>query len=48
MHNNYELPKDVELICVKLKDQVADIFMKPLKFEVFSLLRYKFGMMNKD
>ena len=36
--------KDVELVYVKTKDQVADIFTKPLKFEDFIKMRNLLGV----
>ena len=36
----------VELISVKIQDQLADIFTKPLKHEVFSVIRSQLGMIT--
>jgi len=36
----------VELISVKIQDQLADIFTKPLKHEVFSVIRSQLGMVT--
>ncbi|CAA0839336.1 Polyketide cyclase/dehydrase and lipid transport superfamily protein [Striga hermonthica] len=38
--------KEVKLENVKSKDQVADIFTKPLKLDVFKNLRFSLGVMN--
>ncbi|KAK3029746.1 hypothetical protein RJ639_038023 [Escallonia herrerae] len=39
--------KEVELEYMKSQDQVADIFTKPLKIDVFHKLRMSFGLMNQ-
>ncbi|KAK3012400.1 hypothetical protein RJ639_010565 [Escallonia herrerae] len=39
--------KEVELEYVKSQDQVADIFTKPLKIDVFHKLRMSLGVMNQ-
>ena len=36
--------KQIELVAVKSQDNVFDIFTKPLKHEVFALLREQLGM----
>jgi hypothetical protein len=36
--------KEVELISCKRTDQVADIFTKPLKGEIFIRLKFMLGM----
>ena len=40
--------KEVELISYKINDQVADIFTKPLKGEVFVRLNFMLGMTSLD
>ena len=39
--------KEVKLEYVKTQDQIADIFTKPLKFEVFRRLRNSIGTKKK-
>ena len=38
--------KEIEMIYVKTREQIADIFTKPLKSEVFKYLRDNLGMLN--
>lgn len=38
--------KEVELISVKTQDQVADIFTKPLKVDVFNKLKDMIGVVS--
>jgi peroxiredoxin family protein len=40
--------KEVELISCKTNDQVADIFAKPLKGEIFIRLKFMLGMTSLD
>jgi hypothetical protein len=40
--------KEVELISCKTNDQVADIFTKPLKREIFIRLKFILGMTSLD
>jgi hypothetical protein len=40
--------KEVELISCKTNDQIADIFTKPLKREIFSRLKFMLGMTSLD
>ena len=40
--------KEVELISCKTNDQVADIFTKPLKGEIFIRLKFMLGMTSLD
>jgi hypothetical protein len=40
--------KEVELISCKINDQVADIFTKPLKREIFIRLKFMLGMTSLD
>jgi hypothetical protein len=37
---------DVELVHVKTHEQIADIFIKPLKIDVFCYLQKKLGIMK--
>jgi hypothetical protein len=39
---------DVELVHVKTHEQIADIFIKPLKIDVFCYLQKKLGIMKMD
>jgi hypothetical protein len=38
----------VELVHVKTHEQIADIFIKPLKIDVFCYLQKKLGIMKMD
>ena len=40
--------KEVELISCKTNDQIADIFTKLLKGEIFSRLKFMLGMTSLD
>jgi hypothetical protein len=40
--------KEVELISCNTNDQVADIFTKPLKGEIFIRLKFMLGMTSLD
>ena len=40
--------KEVELISCKINNQVADIFTKPLKGEIFIRLKFMLGMTSLD
>ena len=38
--------KEVELEYVRTNDQIADIFTKPLKYDIFQQLRLKLGVVK--
>jgi hypothetical protein len=40
--------KEVELISCNTNDQIADIFTKPLKVEIFTRLKFMLGMTSLD
>jgi hypothetical protein len=40
--------KEIEVKYVKTQDQVADIFTKPLKYDVFAKMRNMMGVMKND